>query len=72
MSCGVGSSLSPNQNASTSLRPIAALATSRIFEAGKSSISVLMARRVWRGLKRKMPLPSQRQGRGEASRPPTL
>ena len=57
--CGVGSSLSPNQNASTSLRPIAAFATSRIFEAGKSSMSVLMARSGVAGLKRKMPLPGQ-------------
>jgi hypothetical protein len=42
MNCGVGSSLSPNQKASTSPRPIAAFATSRIFEAGSSSMSVLM------------------------------
>ena len=39
MKAGVGSSLSPNQNASTSLRPRPAFATSRIFEPGKSRIA---------------------------------
>jgi hypothetical protein len=40
---GVTSSLSPNQKASTSLRPIAALATSRMRDAGRDSISGLMS-----------------------------
>src|ERR1700754_2353415 len=42
MKSGVTSSLSPNQNGSTSLRPRPALATSRIFEPGSSAITCLI------------------------------
>src|SRR5438034_10537153 len=42
MKSGVASSLSPNQNGSTSLRPRPAFATSRIFEPGSSAITGLI------------------------------
>src|SRR5215217_7601371 len=42
MNSGVTSSLSPNQNASTSLRPMPALATSRIFDSSRFWIASRM------------------------------
>src|SRR5690348_4486377 len=42
MNCGVTSSLSPNQNASTSLRPMPALATSRILDSSRFWMAVRM------------------------------
>src|SRR5687768_11094884 len=44
MKSGVTSSLSPNQNASTSVRPMPALATSRIFDSSRFSMARRMGR----------------------------
>src|SRR3954468_2565480 len=44
MKSGVTSSLSPNQKASTSLRPMPALATSRILDSSRFWMAVRMQR----------------------------